>query len=170
MIQGMHTYPSPNTSTQTTEMDLHSGSRDLTVPSLMFMRMLQGTLLSNGKPPEMPLDLDRVGKAPPNAAPNPYQGRVGAIRDQVTTLEGLKQLKNEGDLPLTSLSPSLFSESALWEEKNGRISLPSQTFGMGDAKKKEKKISNIIDDFMDISPMLLLMESVDLYWKPQLFV
>ena len=56
MIQGMHTYPSPNVSTQTTEMDLHSGRSDLTFPSLMFMRMLQVKFLSHGKPPGMPSD------------------------------------------------------------------------------------------------------------------
>ena len=49
IIRGMHTYPSHNTSTQKAEMDLHIGSKDLTVPSIMFMRFLHGTLLSSGK-------------------------------------------------------------------------------------------------------------------------
>ena len=60
MIQGMHTYPSPSTSTQTTEMDLRSGSKDLIVPSLMFMRMLQGTFLPHGKTLGIPLYPDHV--------------------------------------------------------------------------------------------------------------
>lgn len=117
MIQGMHTYPSPSTSTQTTEMDLCSGRRDLTVPSLMFMRMLQGTFLSNGKPLGKPLDSDLVWKAPQSAALNLDQGRIGAMRDQVTTLEGLGQPKYEGDLLPASPSPSLFYESAPWEDQ-----------------------------------------------------
>ena len=63
MIQGMHTYPSPITSTQTKEMDLCNGSKDLIVPSLVFMSFLHRTFLSSGKPPRRPLDFDLVGKA-----------------------------------------------------------------------------------------------------------
>ena len=85
----MHAYPSPSNSTQTKEMDFRNGSRDLTVPSLMLMRMLQGTFLSNGKPPGIPSDSDLVGKTPQSAAPNLDQGRIGAMRDQVTALKGL---------------------------------------------------------------------------------
>ena len=69
-------------------MDLHSGRRDLTTPSLMFMRMLQGTFLFNGKPPEMPLIF--VGESPQYTTPNSAQGRVGARRDQVISHDGLE--------------------------------------------------------------------------------
>ena len=79
MIQGMHTYPSPRTSTQTIEMDLRSGSKDLTVPSLMFMRILQGTFLSSGKPPGRPLDSDLVGEASQSVAPNLDSRGIGAM-------------------------------------------------------------------------------------------
>jgi len=65
IIQGMHTYPSLDVSTHTTKMELRSGGRDLTVPSLMFMRMLQGTFLHHGKPLGVPLD--SVGEASPGA-------------------------------------------------------------------------------------------------------
>ena len=77
IIQGMHTYPAPNVSTQTTKMDLRSGSKDLIVPSLMFMRMLQGTFLPHGKPLGMPLDSDHVGKASQS---------VGSMEEKATTL------------------------------------------------------------------------------------
>ena len=152
---------------QTTEMDFHSGSRDLTVPSLMFMRMLQATFLSSGKPPRTPLDSDLVGEASQSTAPNLDPGGIGAMRDQVTALEGLGQLKNEGDLLPASLSPSLFSESALWEEKNGRISIPTHIFGMRNVKEE---IRNMTDTPMDVSSALSLLNNVDLYWKSQLLV
>ena len=38
---------------------------------------------------------------------------------------------------------------------------------MGDVKEK---INNMTDISMEVSPTLLLLESVDLYWKPQLLV
>ena len=61
-IQGMHTYLSPDVSTHTTEMELHSGGKDFTVPSLMFMRKLQEAFLQHGKPLGVPLDSqDDVG-------------------------------------------------------------------------------------------------------------
>ena len=81
MIQGMHTYPSPNISTETTDMDFHCGTMDLTVPSLMFMRMLQGKFLSYGKPPGMPSDSDLMGEASKSATPNLDPGRIGEIED-----------------------------------------------------------------------------------------
>ena len=65
IIQGMHTYPSLDVSTHTTKMELRSGGRDLIVPSLMFMRILQGTFLHHGKPLGVPLDF--VGEASPSA-------------------------------------------------------------------------------------------------------
>ena len=70
MIQRMHTYPSPSTSTQTTEMDLHSGSKDLIVPSLIFMSILHGKFLSSGKPPRRPPDSDILGEASQSATLN----------------------------------------------------------------------------------------------------
>lgn len=167
MIQGMHTYPSPSTSTQTTEMDFHSGSRDLTVPYVMFMRMLEGKLLYSGKPLGMPSDSNLVGKASQSAAPNLDPRRIGAMRDQVTALEGLGQPKNEGDLLPASLSPSHFSESALCEENNERISLPKNKFCMRNVKEE---IRNMTSPSMDVSTTLSLLSSVDLYWKYQLLV
>ena len=89
------------------------------------------------------------------------------MRDQVTVLEGLGQLKNEGDLLPAPLSPSHFSESVLWEEKNGRISLPTNNFGMFNVKKE---INNMTNTSMDVSAVLSLLSSVDPYWKSQLLV
>ena len=103
MIQGMHTYPSHNTSTQKTRMDLRSGSKDLTVPSLMFMRFLHGTILSSGKPHGRPLDSDLVGNTPQCAAPNSDPGGIGAKKEKATVLGGLGQLKKEGNLLPLSL-------------------------------------------------------------------
>ena len=78
-------------------------------------------------------------------------------------LGGLGQLKEEGNLLPLSLSPTLISKSAPWEENNGRISLPTHTFGMGDVKEK---IKNMTDIHMEASSALSLLSSVDLYWKP----
>ena len=65
----------------------------------MFMRMLQGTFLSHGKPPGMPLDYDLVGEASQSAAPSLDLRRIGAMRYQVTMLGGLGQPTNEEDQP-----------------------------------------------------------------------
>ena len=127
--------PALDVSTQTTEMDLHSGSKDLTVPSLMFVTMPQGTFLYHGNPPRIPSDLDLLGKFPQSATPNLDLGRIGEMRDQVTTLGGLGQPKNEADLLPASLSPSHFSESTMWEERNGRINIPTNHFGMCNVKR-----------------------------------
>lgn len=67
IIQGMHTYPLPDVSMQTTKMELCSGGKDLTVTSLIFMIMLQGTFLLHVKTLGMPLDSDHVGEASQNA-------------------------------------------------------------------------------------------------------
>ena len=80
--------------------------------------------------------------------------------DQVTALESLGQLKNEGDLLPASLSPSLFSKSALWEETNGRVSLPTNNFGMINVKKE---IRNMTSTSMDVSVALSFLNRVDLY-------
>ena len=93
IIKFMHTYPSHNTSTQKTEMDLRSGSKDLIFPSLMFMRMLQGTFIPHGKPLGMSLDPDLVGKASQSAAPKIDQARVG----EQATVEPLVKLRGGGE-------------------------------------------------------------------------
>ena len=56
-------------SIQKVEMDLHNGSRDLTVPSIMLMRLVHGTLLFSGKPPGRPPDLDLVRYVSQHDAP-----------------------------------------------------------------------------------------------------
>ena len=89
------------------------------------------------------------------------------MKEQVTVLEGLRQLKNEGELLPTSLSPSHFSESMLWLENKGRISLPTNHFGMCDVKREINKKTSTS---MDVSAALSLLSSVDLYWKSQLLV
>ena len=148
-------------------MDLCSGSKDLTVPSIMFMRFLHGTLLSSGKPPGMPPDSDFVRKISQHAAPNLDPGGIGALEDKATVLRVLGKLKKEGDhLPLSS-SPTLISGSALWEEKNGRNGLPTHTFDIGDVKEES---NNMTDISVDVSPTLSLLSSLDLYWKSQLLV
>ena len=55
IIKAMHTYPSHSTSTQKTEMDLCSGSKDLKFPSIMHMTLAHGTLLFCGKPIIFPI-------------------------------------------------------------------------------------------------------------------
>ena len=87
MIKFMHTYPSHNTSTQKTEMDLCNGSKDLTVPSIMFMIFLQGTLLSSGKPLGRPPDSVLVRDISLLDAPKSDPGGMGALEDTATTLE-----------------------------------------------------------------------------------
>ena len=84
-------------------MDLCSGSKDLTVPSLMFMRLLHGTFLSSGKPPGRPPDLDILGKTSQCAAPNSDPRGIGARKETSTTLGGLGKLKEEGNLLPLSL-------------------------------------------------------------------
>ena len=81
-----------------------------------------------------------MGKASQSAAPNIDPGRIGAIKDQAT---------------------------ALWEEKNGRISLPTNNLGMCNVKME---INNMKINSMDVSATLSLLGSVDLYWKSQLLV
>ena len=148
-------------------MDLRSGSSDLTVPSLIFMRMLQGKFLSHGKPPRIPLDSYLVGKASQIVPRNLDLGSIGAMRDQVTMLGGLGHPKNEEGFLPASLPPSHFSKSALWEEKKGRISLPNFFFCMFDLKRA---INNKKRTSMDVLALLSLLSSVDLYWKSQLLV
>ena len=70
-------------------MDLRSGSKDLTVPSLMFMRFLHGTFLSSGKPPGRPPDSDLVGNTSQLSAPNLDPGGIGEKEDKATVLGGL---------------------------------------------------------------------------------
>ena len=82
-------------------------------------------------------------------------------------LGDLGKLKEEANiLPLTS-SPTLFSDPALWEENNGRNSLPTHTFG---TKYVKGRISNMTDTSIDASSVLSLLSRVDLYWKSQLLV
>ena len=125
MIKGIHTYTSHTTSTHKSEMDLRSGSKDLTVPSIMLMRLLNGTLLSSGKPHGRPPDLVFVGNRSPHDAPNKNTRGMGALEDNNTTLGGLGRLKEEGDLLPLSSSPTLISDSVVWEEDNGRNVLPT---------------------------------------------
>lgn len=89
-------------------MDLCSGRKDLTVPSIMFMIFLHGTLLSSGKPPGRPPDSDLVGEASQHAAPSLGPGGIGALEDKATSLEDLGKLKKEGYLLLLSSSPTHF--------------------------------------------------------------
>ena len=67
------------TSTQKTEMNLRSGSRDMMTPSLMHMGMIHETSLSCGKPPGRPLDLDLVKYVSHLDAPFIYPRRKGAL-------------------------------------------------------------------------------------------
>ena len=60
----------------------------------------------------MPSDSDLVGEASQSAAPNLDPGRIGEIEEQTTTL---------------------------WEEKNGRINLPTNHFSMCNVQNTIKK-------------------------------
>ena len=86
MIKGMHTYPLHNSSTHITKMDLNSGRKDLTVPSIMFMRFLHGTLLSSGKPPGRPPDSVLVRDLSLLDAPKSDPRGMGELEDIATTL------------------------------------------------------------------------------------
>ena len=55
----------------------------------------------------------------------------------------------------------------MWEEENGRISLPTHIFGIGNVREE---ISSMTDTSMEVSSALSLLNSVDLYWKSQLLV
>lgn len=163
----MHKYPSHNTSTRKKEMDLHSGSKDLTVPSIMFMRFLHGILLSSGKPLGRPPDSKFMGKISQIASPNLDPGGIGALEDKATVLGDLGKLKKEGDfLPLSS-SPPFISGSALWEENNGRNGLPTHTFDIRYVKEESIKMTEI---YVDASSMVSFLNSLDLYWKSQFLV
>lgn len=83
-------------------MDLCSGIKDLTVPSIMLMRLLHGTLLSSGKAPVRPLDSDLVIFISQHDAPIIYPGGMGALEGNDTTLGVFDRLKEEGDLLPTS--------------------------------------------------------------------
>ena len=100
-------------------------------------------------------------------APNLDPGRMGTLEDKNIVLEGLGKLKEEGDLLPLSSSPTLISDSALWEEKNGRNNLPTHTFDIEGVKERS---SNMTDISVDASSALSLLSSVDLYWKSQLLV
>ena len=62
--------------------------------------------------------------------------RIGALEDKATALGGLGKLKKKGDLVPLSTTPTLISGSALWEEKDGRINLPTHTFDIGNVKEE----------------------------------
>ena len=148
-------------------MGLHSGSKDLTLPSIMLMRLLHGTLLSSGKPPGRPPDSNLVRDISQHDAPSIDPGGIGSLEDKATMLGVLGRLKEEGDLLPTSSSPILISNSTPWKEEKGRNDLPMHTFGMGDFKDGS---NHMIDISVDRSSILSLLESVDLYWKSQLLV
>ena len=57
--------------------------------------------------------------------------------------------------------------TVLWEEKNGRINIPTNQFGMCNFKNK---IGNKTRTPMDVSTVLSLLSSLDLYWRSQLLV
>lgn len=162
MIKGMHTYPSHNTSTHKTEMDLRSGSKDLTVPSIMVMIFLQGTLLSSCKPPGRPPNSVLVRDISLHDAPRSELGGMGALEDTTTALGGLGKHKEEGDFFLSSSSPTLISNSVLLEEKKGRYVLPTCIFGIRHVKEE---IRNMVDVAVDASSTLSLFGNVDLYCK-----
>ena len=135
IIKGMHTYPSHKISTQKIEMDLRSGSKDLTVPSIMFMIFLHGTLLSSGKPPRRPPDSVLVGDISLHDAPRSKPGGMGELEDKSIALGGLGKHKKEGDFLLSSSSPTFIYDSTLLEEEKGRYVLPTYTFGIGNVKE-----------------------------------
>ena len=108
MIQGMHTYPSPSTSTQTTKMDLHSGSKDLIVPFLMFMRTLHGTFLSSGKPLGWPPDSYLAGEVSHSATPNLDPRGIGVREDQLQCWEAWDSSRARGIFSLHHYHPLSF--------------------------------------------------------------
>ena len=124
------------------------------------MRFLLGTLLSSGKPPGRPPNLDFVGTTSQRASPSLDPGGIGALEDKATALGVLGKLKREGDLLPLSSSPTLIYGSVLWEEKNGRNGLPIHIFGMGCVKEKRKNMTEI---FADTPLALSLLSSLDLY-------
>ena len=79
-------------------MDFHSGGKALTIPSIMHMRLVHGTLLCCGKPPGRPPDLDLVRDISHHDAPFIDLGGMGALEDHDTVLRVLGRLKEEGDI------------------------------------------------------------------------
>ena len=150
------------TSTHETELKLRSGSRDMRIPSILHMRMVPETSLSSGKSPGRPPDSDFVVKNSQIAAPNSDPRGIGPLEGKATALGDFGKLKEEVNLLPLSPSPTLFSGSTLWEEKKGRSSLPTHTFGIGDVNGR---ISNMTDTLVDESLAPSLLKNVDLYWK-----
>ena len=141
-----------------------SGSKDLTFPSIMLMRLLHGTLLFSGKPPGSPPDSNLVRDISQHDAPSIDPGGMGALEGNGTTLEVLGRLKEEGDILPRSSLPTLISYFALWEENHGRNDLLTCTYSMGYFKEE---CSHMTDISVDRSSALSLWE-IDPYWKSQL--
>ena len=117
-------------------MDFRSGSKYLTIPSIMFMILLHGTLLYSGKPLGRPPNSGLVRDISQHDAPSIDPGGMRALEGNDTTLGVLGRLKEEGDiLPISSL-PTLILDSAMWQEKHGRSDLPTFTFGMGISRRR----------------------------------
>ena len=91
----------------------------------------------------------------------------GALRYHDTSLRVLGRLQEEGEILPTFSSPTLISDSVLWEEKQGEDrNLPTYTFGMGDVKEK----SNHMTDFLCDRSLAMSLWKIDPYWKSQLLV
>ena len=82
-------------------MDLRSGSKDLTVPSIMLERFLHGTLLSSGKPPGRPPDLEWMRGILSFSSPLLDSEEVETLEECRTTWRVWDKPKEEGDTLLT---------------------------------------------------------------------
>ena len=148
-------------------MDLRSGSKDLTVRSIILMRLLHGTLLFSGKPPKRPPDSDLVIKISKHDAPRIDPRGMGALEDLETMPGVLGRLKEEGEIIPTSSLPTITSDLALRKEKQRDDSnLPVCKFGIGDVKEGSNDMKN---DLYHRSSTLSLWR-IDPYWKSQLLV
>ena len=66
-------------STHETELNLRSGSRDMRIPYIMYMRMVHETSLSSGKPLGRPPDSYLMRDVSHLDSPFPDLGTIGAI-------------------------------------------------------------------------------------------
>ena len=116
MIRGMHTYHSQIDSTHKIDLYLCSGSKDLTVLSVMQMTLVHETLLFSGIPPGRPPDQELVRNVSQHVAPLIDLGGMGTLGGHDTAQGVLGRLKEEGDILPISLLPTLTKHIALRED------------------------------------------------------
>ena len=92
---------------------------------------------------------------------------VETLGDLGTVLKVLGRLKEEGGILSTSFSPTFISDSALWQEQQGKDNiLPTCIFYMGDVKGDD----NHMIGALHVGSSTLSLWRIDPYWNSQLLV